>query len=130
MSALVGSTPNLTRNGRPRASFSRNSSSLMIFAAPLLNCAMASSACIICNCSGRRLRRQRFPTLRLRTAALQDALFIFIQELAHLFDGQRRILSIQRFLTLALFAEWMLVGKVAAGDSFIGVVRITHTTKI
>ena len=69
MSAVVGSTPSLTRRGRPSASFSRSSASLMICAAPFFRNAKASSGRMIRNCSRRRPRRQRFPTIATERAA-------------------------------------------------------------
>src|SRR5205823_9162583 len=45
-SGLVGSTPSLTRNGRPSASFWPSSASLMICALPCLRKERASSGCM------------------------------------------------------------------------------------
>src|SRR6266436_4410908 len=86
MSDVVGSTPSFTRNGRPSASLSRSSSSLMICAAPCFKNARASSGCIVNH----------------RIAHPAIALLVFIQQLAHLLDRERRILSVERFLTLTL----------------------------
>src|SRR5207237_4149172 len=56
MSELVGSTPSLTRSGRPSAIFSRNSDSLIICAAPCFREASASSGCMKNSALGRRRR--------------------------------------------------------------------------
>src|SRR5437016_14466504 len=77
MSAVVGSTPGLTRRWRPSASFSRSSASLIVWAAAFFRNAKASSGRMIRNCSGRRPRRQRFPILRLKTAVLPKRAIYF-----------------------------------------------------
>src|SRR5438874_4162265 len=89
MSEVVGSTPSFIRNGRPSASFSRSSSSLMICAAPCFNNARASSGCM----------------LKHRIAHPARALLVFIQQLAHLLNRERRVLSVERFLTFAFVQE-------------------------
>src|SRR5437764_9067179 len=110
MSALVGSTPSLIRNGRPNASLSRNSASLMIWTAPFFREAKASPACMIGNSSCRGDYRQRFP----RSSCPPPYLFVLVQQLAHLIDCERRVLSIQRLLTFPLFAKNAFVfGKVS-----------------
>src|SRR5437660_888827 len=105
MSVLVGSTPSLTRNGRPRASFSFNSPSLMIWTAPRFKDANASPACMIGNSSGAGDRGQSFP----RSYAERLCLFILVQQLTNLIDREWRVLPIQRFLTLTLLSKNALV---------------------
>src|SRR5437899_2400450 len=102
MSEVVGSTPSFIRNGRPSASLSRSSSSLMICAAPCFKNARASSGCMFNH----------------RIAHPASALLVFIQQLTHLLDRERRILSVERFLTLALVQE-RPVPCVLANDNFL-----------
>src|SRR5207253_7504666 len=89
MSEVVGSTPSFIRNGRPSDSLSRSSFSLMICAAPFSKNARASSGCMFNH----------------RITHPARALLVFIQQLAHLLDRERRILPVERFLTFALVQE-------------------------
>src|SRR4029450_1177034 len=103
MSELVGSTPSLTRRGRSSASFSRSSSSLVICVAPCFNNARASSGCMINHRIAHRAR----------------ALLVFVQQLAHLLDCERRILPVKRFLTFTLIKEGPVLRVRTAGDLFV-----------
>src|SRR6266487_897177 len=105
MSDVVGSTPSLIRNGRPSASFPRSSSSLMICSAPCFKSARASSGCMF---------NHRIAHPPQRTSAL----LVFIQQLAHLLDRERRILPVERLLTLALIQK-RAVPSVRAGGNFL-----------
>src|SRR4030095_14896487 len=100
MSEVVGSTPSFTRSGRPSASFARRSSSLMICAAPCSKNARASSGCMINH----------------RIAHPARALLVFIQQLAHLLDRERRILPVERLLTFTLIKEGPVLRVRTAGD--------------
>src|ERR1700693_1544004 len=102
MSEVVGSTPSFTRNGWPRASLSRSSSSLMIWAAPCFKNARASSGCMF----------------KDKIAHPASALLVFVQQLAHLLDRERRILLVERFLTLALVQERAVLCIRADGNFF------------
>ena len=55
-----------------------------------------------------------------------NALFIFVQQLPHLLNGQGRILPIERFLTFPLLPKWMLVAEAAAGDRVVRIVTVTN----
>src|SRR5919201_6333710 len=111
MSEVVGSTPNFTRSGRPSASFWRNSSPLMICAAPVLNSARASSGCMI----------------KHRIAHPVCALLVFVQQLAHLVDRERRVLPVERLLAFTLIEKWSVLGVRAAGDFLVGLSRVQRT---
>src|SRR5205814_1855082 len=82
---VVGSTPSFTRKGRSSASFSRSSLSLMICAEPCFNNARASSGCMI--------RSQNSAP-----ASAGRALLVFVQQLAHLLDRERLVVSVERLL--------------------------------
>src|SRR4029453_625068 len=103
MSEVVGSTPSFTRRGRPSASFARNSSSLMICAAPCFKNARASSRFMINHRIAHRTR----------------GLLVFIQQLAHLLDCERSILPVERFLTFTLIKEGPVLRVRTAGDLFV-----------
>src|SRR5450755_4864497 len=92
MSGLVGSTPSLTRNGRPSASFWRSSASLMICALPCLRRERVSSGCMWEN-------------------AETGALFVLVQQFSHLLDRERRIAVAQRLLALASSEKWAITGE-------------------
>src|SRR3954470_14808963 len=87
-SGLVGSTPSLTRSGRPRPSFARNSASLMIWAASCLRIERASSGCMV--------RGVSFVAGKLLT---------LVQQFPHLLDRERLVLGLERFLAFALPEE-------------------------
>src|SRR5581483_576696 len=114
MSALVGSTPSFTRSGRPNDSFCRNSSSLMICAAPRFNNPSASSGC-----------------MSLRNTRRANALLIFVQQFAHVFDRHRLVLALEldRLLTLASIKEGALLRKLASVRRFVCVVRRAHQSR-
>src|ERR1043166_8050635 len=113
MSDVVGSTPSFTRNGRPRASLSRISASLMICAVPCFKTARASSGCMITD----------------RIAHPPSALLVFIQQLAHLLDRERLIMPVERFLTLAFVQEWPVL-RVRADRNFFSRLRsISHAPR-
>src|SRR6516225_8543998 len=117
MSAVVGSTPNLTRNGRPSASFSRSSLSLMICADPCFSSARTSSGCMI--------RSQNSAP-----ASPGRALLVFVQQLAHLLDRERLVFSVERLLALAFVQKRPgTCGIRARGDPFAGLRYITNTTR-
>src|SRR6266498_941407 len=103
MSEVVGSTPSFTRNGWPSASLLRSSSSLMIWAAPCFKNARASSGCMF----------------KDKIAHPASALLVFVQQLAHLLDRERRILLVERFLTLALVQERAVLCIRAGGNFFV-----------
>src|SRR2546421_7715641 len=103
MSEVVGSTPSFTRNGRPSSSFWRSPSSLMICAAPRFSDASASSTCMV----------------KHRIALLGRALLVFIQQLAHLLDRERRVLPVQRFLTFAFIQKRPVLCVLPCGN-FLG----------
>src|SRR5450755_3730609 len=98
MSGLVGSTPSLTRNGRPSASFWRSSASLMICALPCL-------------------RRERFSSGCMWENAETGALFVLVQQFSHLLDGERRVASAQRLLALASTEKWAITGERSHGHT-------------
>src|SRR3954470_13319623 len=105
-SGLVGSTPSLTRSGRPRASFARNSASLMICAAPCLRIERASSGCMV--------RGVSFVAGKLLT---------LVQQFAHLLDRERFVLGLQRFLAFALPEERPVAGIIAHCSGFAALRR-------
>src|SRR6266576_2052122 len=109
MSGVVGSTPSFTRSGRPSASFSRSSFSLTICAAPCLKNARASSGCMVNH----------------RIAHQAGALLVFVQQLAHLLDCERRILPVERLLTFTLIKERPVLCIRTTGDLFVGLSGIT-----
>src|SRR6266550_1297048 len=114
MSEVVGSTPSFIRNGRPSDSLSRSSFSLMICAAPFSKNARASSGCMFNH----------------RIAHPARALLVFIQQLAHLLDRERRILPVERLLTLALINEGSVLRVRAARNFFVrlrGIARATYS---
>ena len=59
---------------------------------------------------------------------LPSALFISIQQLAHLLNGQGRIPPIQRFLTFPLLLKWTLIGEAAAVDRAVGIIRVVNAS--
>src|SRR5919198_2256848 len=111
MSEVVGSTPNFTRSGRPSASFWRNSSPLMICAAPVLNSARASSGCMI----------------KHRIAHPVCALLVFVQQLAHLVDRERRVLPVERLLAFTLIQKRPVLCICTAWDFLVGLSGIAWT---
>src|SRR6266480_7607666 len=113
MSEVVGSTPSFIRNGRPSDSLSRSSFSLMICAAPFSKNARASSGCMINH----------------RIAHGARALLVFIQQLAHLLDRERRILPIKRLLTFTLLKEGPVLRVRMAGDLFVRLSGIAGTAR-
>src|ERR1700693_3023223 len=113
MSEVVGSTPSFTRNGRPSASLLRSSSSLMIWAAPCFKNARASSACMF----------------KDKIAHPASALLVFVQQLAHLLDRERRILLVERFLTLALVQERPVPCVRADGDFLSGLRSVANAAR-
>src|SRR6266545_5660467 len=113
MSEVVGSTPSFTRSGRPSASFARSSSSLMICAAPCFKNARASSGCMIDHRIAHRAR----------------ALLVFVQQLAHLLDRERRILPVERLLTFTLIKERPVLRVRTAGDLFVILRDIAGTAR-
>src|SRR6266568_9141506 len=113
MSEVVGSTPSFTRSGRSSASFSCSSSSLMICAAPCLKTARASSGCIVNH----------------RIAHRAGALLVFVQQLAHLLDRERRILPVERLLTLALIQKRAVPSVRAGGNFLISLRRIASAAR-
>src|ERR1043166_9520778 len=113
MSDVVGSTPSFTRNGRPRASLSPSSSSLMICAAPCFMNARASSGCML--------------TDRIAQPAI--ALLVFIQQLAHLLDSERFIVPVERFLTFAFVQERPVLCVRANGNFFSRLRSVTNATR-
>jgi hypothetical protein len=60
---------------------------------------------------------------------LPSALFIFIQQVAHLLNGQGRIPPIQRFLTFPLLLKWTLIGEAAAVDRAVGIIRVVNASQ-
>src|SRR5260370_11759759 len=107
MSDVVGSTPSLTRNGRPSASFSRSSPSLMICAEPCFSDARASSGCMI-------------PLQNSAPASPGRALLVFVQQLAHLLDRERLVLSVERLLICAFVQKGPVTCIRTRGDLFPG----------
>jgi len=61
--------------------------------------------------------------VRLGPASTGGALFIFVQKLAHLLDGQGRILAVERLLAFALIEKRPLSDETAASDAFLTVVH-------
>jgi hypothetical protein len=59
---------------------------------------------------------------------LPSALFIFIQQVAHLLNGQGRIPPIQRFLTFPLLLKWTLIGEAATVDRAVGIIRVMNAS--
>src|SRR6266481_7209089 len=114
MSDVVGSTPSLTRNGRPSASFSRSSPSLMICAEPCFSDARASSGCMI-------------PLQNSAPASPGRGLLVFVQQLAHLLDCERLVLSVERLLIFALVQKGPVTCVRTRVDLFPGLRCITHT---
>jgi hypothetical protein len=51
-----------------------------------------------------------------RIAHLASALFVFIQQLTHLVDRERRILPVERFLSFALVQKRTVVCVCASGN--------------
>src|SRR6266581_4108749 len=113
MSVLVGSTPSFTRSGRPSASFSHSSFSLMICAAPCFKNARASSGCMINH----------------RIANRAGPLLVFVQQFAHLFDRERFILPCQRLLTFTFVQERPVLCVRAADNFFVRLRSIAETTR-
>src|SRR4029453_8132971 len=113
MSEVVGSTPSLTRSGRPSASFARSSSSLMICAAPCFKNARASSGCMV----------------NQRIAHQARALLVLIQQLAHLLDRERRILPVKRLLTFTFVKERPVLRVRTAGDLFVRLRGVAATAR-
>src|SRR5258705_946127 len=113
MSEVVGSTPSFTRSGGPSASFASSSSSLMICAAPGFKNARASSGCMINH----------------RIAHGARALLVFIQQLAHLLDRERRILPIKRLLTFTFLKEGPVLRVRMAVDLFVRLSGIAGTPR-
>src|SRR5215472_14343368 len=116
MSEVVGSTPSLTRNGRPSASFSRSSISLMICAAPRFNNEKASSACM-------NQPQNTAP------ASARRALLVLVQQFAHLVDRERRVLLVERLLTFAFVQKRPRPGVRARSDLLSGLRGIANTTR-
>src|SRR6516164_1679218 len=114
MSDVVGSTPSLTRNGRPSASLSRSSLSLMICAEPFFKKARASSGCMIRS-------ENNAPVLAGR------ALLIFVQQFPHLLDRERLIFFVERLLIGALVQKRPVICIRARGDLFPGLRGGTNT---
>src|SRR5437870_2143724 len=112
MSEVVGSTPSFTRSGRSSASFACSSSSLMICAAPCLKTARASSG---------RIANHRI-------AHRAGALLVFVQQLAHLLDRERRILPVERLLTFTLLNEGSVLRVRAARNFFVRLRGIARAT--
>ena len=113
MSDVVGSTPSLTRNGRPSASFSRNSPSLMICAEPCFSDARVSSGCMI-------------PSQNSAPASPGRALLVFVQQLAHLLDRERLVLSVERLLICAFVQKGPVTSICTRGDLFPGLRGVTN----
>src|SRR5438552_10566099 len=113
MSEVVGSTPSFIRNGRPSDSLSRSSFSLMICAAPFFKNASASTGCMFNH----------------RIAHPARALLVFIQQLAHLLDRERRILPVERLLTLALIQKRAVPSVRAGGNFLISLRRIASAAR-
>src|SRR4030095_420387 len=113
MSEVVGSTPSFTRSGRPSASFSRSSFSLMICAAPCFKKPRASSGCMINH----------------RIANRAGPLLVFVQQLAHLFDCERFILPRQRLLALTFVQERPVLCVRAAASLFVRLRSVAETTR-
>src|SRR5581483_4880900 len=66
-----------------------------------------------------------------RDTRAATALLVFVQELADLINRERRIFSIERFLTLALFLKLaLLFGILASGQALVCVVDGTNVENI
>src|SRR6266853_516730 len=112
MSEVVGSTPSFILSGRPSASFSRNSFSLTICAAPCFRKARDSSGCMIPKGIAHR----------------RGALLVFVQQLPHLLNRKWSIFAVKRFLTFALSEEGAVAGEDSAGGRFVSVVRVADAS--
>src|SRR5260370_12494478 len=99
MSEVVGSTPSFILSGRPSASFSRNSFSLIICAAPCFRKATDSSCCMIPQGIVHRL----------------GALLVFVQQLPHLLNRKWPSFAVKRLFAFALTKEWP-----GPGDGSVG----------
>src|SRR5260370_41864496 len=108
MAEVVGSTPSFILSGRPSASFSRNSFSLIICDAPCFRKATDSSGCMIPQGIVHRL----------------GAILVFVQPLPHLLNRKWSIFAVKRFLAFALTEEWAVPGEGSAGRRFVSVVRV------
>src|SRR5205814_3380945 len=107
MSEVVGSTPSFILSGRPSASFSRSSFSLIICAAPCFKKARASSDCMIPQGIVHRL----------------GALLVFVQQLPHLLNREWSVFAVKRLLAFALTEKCAVLGDGSAGRRFVVVVR-------
>src|SRR5260370_6639436 len=116
MSDVVGSTPSLTRNGRPSASFSRSSPSLMICAEPSFSDARASSGCMI-------------PLQNSAPASPGRALLVFVQQLAHLLDRERLVLSVERLLICAFVQKRPDTYGCTQGELFLAPSGVTNSDR-
>src|SRR5215813_4932784 len=116
MSEVVGSTPSLTRKGRPSASLSRNSFTLMMCAAPCSNNARASSRCMI-------------QSQNNAPASARRALLVLVQQLANLIDRERRVLLVERLLTFAFVQERPRPGVCARGNLFAGLRSVADAAR-
>src|SRR5438874_7402656 len=112
MSEVVGSTPSFILSGRPSASFSRSSFSLIICAAPCFKKASASSGCMIPQGIVHRL----------------GALLVFVQQLPHLLNRKRSVFTVESLLAFALTEEWVVPGEGSAGRCFVSVVRVADAS--
>ena len=65
-----------------------------------------------------------------RIAHLASALLVFIQQLAHLLDRERRILSVERFLTLALVQKRPVPCIRADGNLLVGLPSVADAARI
>src|SRR4030095_16594455 len=111
-----GSTPSLTRSGRPSASFSRSSLSLMICVEPCFNNARASSGCMI-------------PSQNSAPVSAGRALLVFVQQLAHLLDRERLVFSVERLLICALVQKGPVTRIRSRGDLFPGLRCVANTAR-
>src|SRR5438552_14360295 len=85
----------------------------MICAEPCFNNARASSGCMI-------------PSQNSAPVSPGRALLVFVQQLAHLLDRERFVLSIERLLTFALVQKRSVTCIRARGDLFPGLRRVTN----
>ena len=61
-----------------------------------------------------------------RGPAVAELLLVLVQQLTHLINRERRILTIQRFLTLTFFTKLMLIGEVSTGNHLDRIIRVMN----
>src|SRR5438094_7775379 len=88
----------------------------MICAEPCFNNARASSGCMIRSQNSAPASRGR-------------ALLVFVQQLAHLLDRERLVLSIERLLICALVQKGPVTWIRTRGDLFPGLRRVAKTAR-